>query len=1255
MKFRFHIFLTCLLSCAALPLFAQFDLTRGHRPVIDLSTVSPDLYYPGRFYIKFKPGYNLPASPGKTASGTITFGLPAVDELCQQLGITAANRPFEVILRDEQFDARHKAWGFQLWYTLELSPTADVKRAVKAFQSLAGFIELAEPQYKATLDKIPGGDGSPNPTFEWLPNDPRRSEQWHYDTIKLAQAWDIEKGSNTVTVAVMDEGADTSHPDLRTQFAAGANYGYNFNGNSPTLVAGDHGTHTTGTVGAKNNNAIGVSGVAGGDENPASGVRLMNCQVIGTGTGSIAPAYIWAADRGAAISTNSWGYTGGSVANNTEIDAIDYFIANGGGGIMRNGLVFFSAGNTNIYVNRYPNNYHRVICVAATRKDDVKGGYSNYSEYVDISAPGGANTGGAADILSTCRVVSGSYFQIAGTSMATPHVAGTAALIISRAPGRLSADDVKSLLLTQTDDIAALNPSYINMLGTGRLNAYKALLKTNQVLAQPLVDTARNFTATKNGCNVNLAWTKNNSNQDVLIAESHNFWNLFGVPSGSYNAGDTLLGGGRIIYKGPANGFIYTPTISDSALFYFKIWSVSPANNYSMGRVSFITLPKNISNAAAVGVSTSQINVSWNRDACFSSDVIVASSLSNSFGTPAGTYNTGDAIAGGGVVVYKGTASNFNHTALTENTQYYYKIWPVQSGNTYGLPLEATGRTLCAGAAPVLPITENFNAPDVNSCLWDMTVTRASGNSTPPQLTQVTTSMNASASPAEGGGMLKFNSYDNSYGAIRLSTKAFATNGKSIDVIMRWYHDRTNYVTDSDRVVIQWSPDGIAWNTLQRIDRLQPVTAGNGWYYKQVTLPLAAWMSPQLRIGLLFEGAFGNNCYLDSLSIFNTKIKPTDGVLQKAVSEFTDAGGWTHYNDRNGDRLLSIQKGANTNFGDVLQPAFNVSVGGSSGTVAVAQTPNNYVANAAGWITTSRYYTVKPVTEPAADCPVRFYYGQDDRNALAAAAGTLSPPLTTLNDANIYAYKINDVNGVYNIDPAAGHTNIPKATAYNTNGFTQYVNSGAASTATWLAGNFDAVSFYTEYKVGRFSGGGGLGITRDGGPLPLQWLSFTGKLNGTTAALQWTVTNERQVANYDLQVSRNGIGFENVAKLPASTGQAAVKTYSYNYTLHEKGVHYFRVKQTDTDGGHSYSSQVVLQPDGKTTVLIVPNPVQNWFMVQQGVGLRSIDLLDASGRLVKRMQPPATGRYDVSAIPAGIYFLKIYLPGEILHVRLLKQ
>ena len=154
----------------------------------------------------------------------------------------------------------------------------------------------------------------------------------------------------------------------------------------------DHGTHVAGTVAAVTNNSTGVAGIAGGSGS-GNGVRLMSCQVFsGTGSGGFDQASIYAADNGAAISQNSWGYTSVNVYEQAVLNAIDYFNANGGGNVMTGGITIYAAGNDNATGNWYPGCYSGSFSVAATNNKDVRSYYSNYGSWINISAPGGEQT-----------------------------------------------------------------------------------------------------------------------------------------------------------------------------------------------------------------------------------------------------------------------------------------------------------------------------------------------------------------------------------------------------------------------------------------------------------------------------------------------------------------------------------------------------------------------------------------------------------------------------------------------------------------------------------------------------------------------------------------------------------------------------------------------------------------------------------------------------------------------------------------------
>lgn len=305
--------------------------------------------------------------------------------------------------------------------------------------------------------------------------------------INLFFAWNKTTGSSDVVVAVMDSGIDTSHEDLQGSFWTDGegHYGKNFLKDNFEMDYGFHGTHVAGTIGARSNNGIGVAGVAGGDGTSESGVRLMSCQIFGpdrqdgsaesAGADKISKAFIWAAENGANIVNCSWGYPWSSDYTAEEYkeayekasalisEGIDFFIKYAGndkdgkqkpGSRMSGGIVVFASGNDSARdVEIVPAANPNVISVAAFKHNFELAEYSNTGSWVDILAPGGY-TGGyekLTGILSTvpksfediqfpggvwgysfCYPGNTRYAFAQGTSMATPHVSGIAALMVSR-------------------------------------------------------------------------------------------------------------------------------------------------------------------------------------------------------------------------------------------------------------------------------------------------------------------------------------------------------------------------------------------------------------------------------------------------------------------------------------------------------------------------------------------------------------------------------------------------------------------------------------------------------------------------------------------------------------------------------------------------------------------------------------------------------------------------------------------------------
>ncbi len=529
------------------------------------------------------------------SGGYVVTGVSGLDALNSEFKVLAYYPLFGALKTQPNgnpFRARHEAWELPLWFELKLDSSSNILQAIEAFKS-TDLILLAEPVFRKQLSSSRVEDKSP----QYTPNDPSYNVQWHYHNtgqsggtpgadIDLENAWNIEKGHADVIVAIIDDAIQYDHPDLTGNMwtTATQNYGYNFVTNSTTLNPGNHGTHVAGTVSAETNNGVGGAGVAGGSGSN-DGVRLMSCQVFdGSNNGGFETAPIWAADNGASISQNSWSYTDPFVYNSSVLTAIDYFNANASGaGISDGGLSIFSAGNNNSNDPYYPGAYSGSFSVAATSDQDIRSYYSNYASFhswIDISAPGGdfqVDPG----IYST--LTNSTYGSYQGTSMAAPHVSGVAALVLSylhRNNATIGKKQLKELLVQTTDNHYSVNAAYDGKLGSGRLNAYKALLIADNYLNE-ILDPANFNASLSQTSTIDLTWTPNASGHDVMIIYSTD--SILGRPveGQSYSPGDPVSGGGTVAYIG--SGSDHTLNDLDPATtYYFRAFSVQTLK-YSIG------------------------------------------------------------------------------------------------------------------------------------------------------------------------------------------------------------------------------------------------------------------------------------------------------------------------------------------------------------------------------------------------------------------------------------------------------------------------------------------------------------------------------------------------------------------------------------------------------------------------------------------------------------------------------------------------
>jgi subtilisin family serine protease len=336
---------------------------------------------------------------------------------------------------------------------LTVATAEDMRRILNAYRALPD-VEMAEENRIYSV--------------QMTPNDPSYSQLWGMTKIQAPTAWDLSTGTGVV-VAVVDTGIDAAHPDLAAALWSNPGEipgnGLDDDGNGyaddvygwdcvtedplPSDVHG-HGSHVAGTIAAAGNNGVGVIGLAFNAKLMA--VKGLNDSGNGT-SADLAQALVYAADNGADVINNSWGGMG----TDPVIDGAVAYAVNLGA------VVVAAAGNSNTNVDTfYPARLPGVIAVSAFDSNDLKASFSNYGSRIDVAAPG-------VGILSTTK---GVYSSLNGTSMASPHVAGLAALILSQHPD-YSASQVRQLIRQSADDVAA--PGFDVHAGHGRINAFKAL------------------------------------------------------------------------------------------------------------------------------------------------------------------------------------------------------------------------------------------------------------------------------------------------------------------------------------------------------------------------------------------------------------------------------------------------------------------------------------------------------------------------------------------------------------------------------------------------------------------------------------------------------------------------------------------------------------------------------------------------------------------------------------------------------------
>ena len=474
-------------------------LEKIENPLDDGSLELPH-YVPGELIVKFKQDAKINL---QSIKGSMFTSIKSIDDLNSKYGgLKSAKKVFKNSLVSSLSNV----------YKFSFSSSVDISSIIKDYSSKSSIV-YAEPNYIYTTSGLPQQIPQMNP----IPNDPLFNQQWALSKIHATSGWVIEKGSPDVTIAIVDTGVDYNHPDLAANIwhdPINGNPGYDFVDINTTeyieygfVLCPDedytvpdsdpmdvfcHGTHCAGIASAVTNNSIGIAGVC------------WNCKIMPVKAGfkifvpgwsgwvetalleydDVANAIVYAADNGADVISMSYG---GYFSSNLEKDVLNYAYS-------KDVVLIAAAGNDNTYLESYPASYDNVIAVAATDSNDYRAGFSNYGSWVDVAAPG-------VDILST--IPNGAYDSFSGTSMACPHVAGLAGLILSKNQNTPYPAQMVQSMIPYTTDIIDTD----QYIGTGRISAYKALA---QKPFAALLDSIPNWEDVKGTIDVKgAAWGEN--------------------------------------------------------------------------------------------------------------------------------------------------------------------------------------------------------------------------------------------------------------------------------------------------------------------------------------------------------------------------------------------------------------------------------------------------------------------------------------------------------------------------------------------------------------------------------------------------------------------------------------------------------------------------------------------------------------------------------------------------------------------------
>ncbi len=471
--FRDHLALTLL--CAALFLLSIPLRAAATSPTSTSTNASADgvRLMPGVVVMKF-------TASTRAALSKASVALPQLAPVLARHGVNEIVQMYP--RHGSAFTSGGREIGLDRMYRVTFTGNEDPRVVAAELSALPG-VEYAEPERIFPV--------------MFVPNDPRVAQQYALGLMKVQEAWDVTTGSSGVVIGIVDSGVHWQHEDLRPNIFVNPgedvnkdnNYtltdinGIDDDGNgfvddiigidfagptssmggsyydidpSPTPMGNNHGTHVAGITAAVGNNGKGIAGVAYG------------CRILAVkcgsddGGASIIRGYdgiVYAADMGARVINCSWGGGGGLLLS--EQDRILYAQSKGA-------VVVAASGNDGKEDVFTPASYEGVLSVASVGATDRISGFSNYGTWVDVSAPG-------EGIISSVSQSINAYASLTGTSMASPQVAGVAALVATHRP-TLSAEQIAELVRITSDNIDANQQMrYRRKTGYGRVNAYRAL------------------------------------------------------------------------------------------------------------------------------------------------------------------------------------------------------------------------------------------------------------------------------------------------------------------------------------------------------------------------------------------------------------------------------------------------------------------------------------------------------------------------------------------------------------------------------------------------------------------------------------------------------------------------------------------------------------------------------------------------------------------------------------------------------------